>query len=171
MGLFGPKPRLCGNGRDCTHYCRRGRHQPAVRRRSALTRISHNLRAPWLDLCPIRPFSILANTPGIGSGVKSLAGNPRSSSAKHDSAAEKSLRHHRATLLDMQVNVTVRQVSGGPSATRCQTGRTYAKSLPAGVCNRGTACRFRDLVTDPAAIRVHAPICHTGGEWRSWPRR
>jgi hypothetical protein len=41
---------------------------------SLLARIVHSLRAPWLDPCPIMPFSILANTPGIGSGLKSLAG-------------------------------------------------------------------------------------------------
>jgi hypothetical protein len=39
-----------------------------------LAHIIRSLRAPWLDLCPIMPFSILANTPGIGSGLKSPAG-------------------------------------------------------------------------------------------------
>jgi hypothetical protein len=34
-----------------------------------LARISHNLRAPWFDLCPIGPFSILAGTSCTGSGL------------------------------------------------------------------------------------------------------
>ena len=51
-----------------------------------LARISHNLRAPWLDLCPIMPFSILGDTSCIACGLKSPAGTKRSSSAKRDSA-------------------------------------------------------------------------------------
>ncbi len=39
----------------------------------ALTRISHSLRTPWLDLCSIRSFSILADTSCIGCGLKSPA--------------------------------------------------------------------------------------------------
>jgi hypothetical protein len=38
-----------------------------------LARITLGLRTPWLGLCSIKPFSILADTPGIGSGLKSPA--------------------------------------------------------------------------------------------------
>jgi hypothetical protein len=38
-----------------------------------LARIIHGLRAPWLDLCSIMSFSILAGTSSTGSGLKSPA--------------------------------------------------------------------------------------------------
>jgi len=48
-----------------------------------LTRISHSLDAPWLDLCPAIAFSPLANTSSIGGGAQNRW---RAKSLRHDHA-------------------------------------------------------------------------------------